>query len=56
MHYLPFYQLLQSFGLNTQYHDLKGHDTYRNSNEIDLVELTIFEEILKKEGAVFISE
>jgi hypothetical protein len=48
---LPLYQLLGSFSMSSLYHDLKGLNTYSNSSEIDLIELTIFEEILKKEGA-----
>ena len=53
MKLLPLYQLLQSFSMHTlQYHDLVGHTIYCNSSEIDLTELTIFEEILKKEGAI----
>jgi len=56
MKYLPLYQLLNSFSLDSLYHDLVGHDNYRNSSEIDLTELTIFEEILKKEKAEIIVE
>ena len=52
MKFLPLYQLLHSFSMDTLYHDLKGHSIYCNTVEIDLTELTIFEEILKKEGAV----
>jgi len=53
---LPLYQLLGSFSMSSLYHDLKGHNYYTNSSEIDLIELTIFEEILKKEKAEIIVE
>lgn len=56
MKFLPLYQLLRSFSMNPQYHDLKGHNIYRNTSHIDLTELTIFEEILKKEKAEIIVE
>ena len=56
MKFLPLYQLLHTFSMNPQYHDLKGHKNYCNSSEIDLTELTIFEEILKKEKAEIIVE
>jgi hypothetical protein len=53
---LPLYQLLGSFSMSSLYHDLKGQNYYTNSSEIDLTELTIFEEILKKEKAEIIVE
>ena len=53
---LPLYQLLRTFYMNPCYHDLKGHSIYCNTGEIDLTELTIFEEILKKEKAEIIVE
>jgi hypothetical protein len=49
---LPLYQLLGSFSMSSIYYDLKGQNYYTNSSDIDLTELTIFEEILKKDGAV----
>ena len=53
---LPLYQLLGSFSMSSIYYDLKGQNYYTNSSDIDLTELTIFEEILKKEKAEIIVE
>jgi hypothetical protein len=53
---LPLYQLLRTFSTSSLYHDLTGHNIYCNTSEIDLTELTIFEEILKKEKADIIVE
>ena len=59
MESLPLYQLFNQFPHCTpgfgNYHDMPGHNTYSTSKEIDVVEFTIFKEMLKKEGATFSS-